>query len=127
MNSGQIRDESQQVKMIDFFGIKISLNAYIILMAGLIMCIIMMFIGPYGPLIGIVAFLFVILSAYNVNCTLIGHCKVWAWFLTVFYIIYAIIVVMSMYLKYKKGDMSNSGVLMPQSIKKSFKKSSASK
>lgn len=126
-SSTQQQQQQQQIKMIDFFGIKISLNAYIILIAGLIMCIVIMFIGPLGPLFGVIAFLFVILSAYNVNCTLVGHCKVWAWFLTVFYIIYAIVVVMTMYMKYKGGSSaSGEKISLLPSMKKSSKKASTS-
>ena len=123
----QLDSSAHPVKMIDFFGIKISLNAYIILIAGLIMCIVIMFIGPYGPIAGIVAFLFVILVAYNVNCTLVGHCRVWAWFLTVFYIIYAIVIVMVMYMKHNNPNHDGTPISLLPSMKKTGKRSASSK
>ena len=114
-------EKTNDVRTIDFFGIKISLNAYIILIAGLIMCIILIFIAPYGPLFASIAFLMVIAAAYNVNCVQVGHCKIWAWALTIFYIIFCIVNVMTMYATSKKKGIDMMGSQKMFSPKKTIK------
>jgi hypothetical protein len=122
MNSEEITvaEQKDEIRTIDFFGIKISLNAYIILIAGLIMCIILIFVAPYGPLVASISFLLVIAAAYNVNCVQVGHCKIWAWVLTIAYIIFCIVNVMTMYATKKGKNMINAA-------SSSSKKSSSSK
>lgn len=81
------------------FGIPISLNALIVLVSGTILCIVIMFIyPPYTVFLGIYAFLIILLLSYNINCVIVGHCKVWAWFLTIFYVIYFTLAVLYLYM-----------------------------
>ena len=89
-------EEPQKVRMVSFGGVKISMNAYMIVIAGIILSVTLAFLVPQvGPLVGLfVLFLFMVLS-YNVNCVLLGHCHIWAWFLTITYLIYTGVVVYS--------------------------------
>jgi hypothetical protein len=106
MNSEEqntVVDQREEIKTIDFFGIRISLNAYIILIVGFIVCIILIFMPPYGPFAAAILLLFVVIAAYNVNCLLVGHCKIWAWVVTIVYIIFSIVNIMTVYARNKKG------------------------
>lgn len=69
--------------------IKVTRAAFLTLLAGLILSIVIAFTFPVsGPLVGIVVLLVWMLVAYNVNCVQVGHCYKWAWILTIFYLIY---------------------------------------
>lgn len=52
-------------------------------------------------------------AAYNVNCTVVGHCNVWAWFLTVIFIFNTVMITASHAAEFKK---------LYKELKKSVKK-----
>lgn len=79
---------NKETKTVTIFGKEISLNAFIVLVAGSVLSIVVSALFfPYGLAIGLVIFIGSLIAAYNVNCTLVGHCEVWAWILVFLYVI----------------------------------------
>lgn len=120
----EIRD-NREVKMIHLFdGVWISRPAFWVLFFGLIFSIIIMFTAPKysGIIAGPIVFLVVILLTYNINCFMVGHCQIWAWMLTVLYILFIILAVISMLFK-SETVMDD----IAKSISKSVTKSSLAK
>ena len=85
--------KEDKVKMVSLFNKRITYNAYLTLLAGLVMSLTFAFTIPHGVFIGLYILLMFTLLAYNVNCVQVGHCSMWAWILTAVYVIYAVIVV----------------------------------
>lgn len=81
------------VKMVTVFNKKITHNAHLTLVAGLILSLTFAFTIPYGVFVGLYTLLMFTLLSYNVNCVQVGHCTLWAWILTAVYVVYAAIVV----------------------------------
>lgn len=85
---------TQPTKTVKFVGLDITFNAFLTLVAGLILSVVLVFTIPtYGIFAGLYILLLFSLLAYNVNCVQVGHCYLWAWILTVVYLVYAGIVV----------------------------------
>lgn len=102
-----------EYKMVSIGPFKITLAAFITFVAGIFVAIALLFAGSIGPMMSLFTlFVFMILS-YNVNCLQLGHCNIWAWFLTIVYVIYAtFVLVVSVS---KRGELSN--VLSPGKVK----------
>lgn len=77
-------------KFMQFLGIKVSRASFYILITGMIVAIILaIFLPfPYNIFISIGCLLIVIMQSYTINCTQVGHCKIWAWILTSVFIFY---------------------------------------
>ena len=74
--------QQDKVKMVNLFNKKITHNAYLTLLAGLVLSLTFAFTIPHGVFIGLYILLMFTLLAYNVNCDQVGHCSMWAWILT---------------------------------------------
>ena len=74
-------------KHVQLFGVQVSVNAVIVLSLGLMMSVVMLLL-PSGK--RAVAALSMLLTtcvvSYNINCSLVGHCAVWAWILTAVFV-----------------------------------------
>jgi hypothetical protein len=81
-------DDSTKTKFFLVAGKKIARPAFYTLIFAIILAIVVALFIPYGIFIGIYILLIFLLLSYNINCTLVGHCKTWAWILTTAYIIY---------------------------------------
>lgn len=84
--------EQNDVRTVHFMGVKISLAAFLSLIAGIIVAILTMVAAPkpFGIFAGLLLLGGACLASYNVNCTQVGHCHVWAWVLTAVYIVGAV-------------------------------------
>ena len=80
---------TNDVKMVSFGKMNVSLAAFITLIVGILASLLIIFISPnaIGIIFAIYILLSVLLTSYNINCTQLGHCKLWAWTLTVLFII----------------------------------------
>jgi hypothetical protein len=87
-----VTPEQNNVRTVSFLGVKISLASFLSLIAGIIVAVLTIFVAPkpFGIFFGLVLLGSACLAAYNVNCTQVGHCHVWAWILAVIYIIGAV-------------------------------------
>jgi len=82
---------SQSFGYFTIGGAKITYNAAATLIAGMLVSIVMAWIGPAGIVMGALMFLAFCLAAYNVNCALVGQCTLLANILTIIYVIYALL------------------------------------
>lgn len=87
------------VKMVQLGSVKITLAAFVTLVAGLVLAVALFFVGSFGPILSVYVLLVFMLLSYNVNCAQLGHCKVWAWFLTIVYVFYALVIVFATFTK----------------------------
>jgi hypothetical protein len=76
---------------------KISLAALITLLAGLILAIAVVSMLPNSYNMAMLIVIGSIIAAYEVNCTQVGQCNIWAWSLTTLYFIYVSILVYFIY------------------------------
>jgi Na+-translocating ferredoxin:NAD+ oxidoreductase RnfE subunit len=81
-------------QMVNFMGEKITQQAYLIALAGIVLAVIVvaLTLNMQGVVIALALLLSFFIYAYNVNCTIVGKCHVWAWLLTVLYILNALTV-----------------------------------
>lgn len=80
--------------MVNFMGEKITQQAYLIALAGIVLAVIVvaLTLNMQGVVIALALLLSFFIYAYNVNCTIVGKCHVWAWLLTILYILNALTV-----------------------------------
>lgn len=80
--------------MVNFMGEKITQQAYLIALAGIVLAVIVvaLTLNMQGVVIALALLLSFFIYAYNVNCTIVGKCHVWAWLLTILYILNAVTV-----------------------------------
>lgn len=80
--------------MVNFMGEKITQQAYLIALAGIVLAVIVvaLTLNMQGVVIALALLLSFFIYAYNVNCTLVGKCHVWAWLLTILYLLNAVTV-----------------------------------
>ena len=81
-----------QVKMVTVGSWKITLAALITLISGLVLAVVFLFMGRFGLILSMWVLLLFVLASYNVNCAQMGHCRVWAWTLTILYVVYVTII-----------------------------------
>jgi Na+-translocating ferredoxin:NAD+ oxidoreductase RnfE subunit len=81
-------------QMVNFMGEKITQQAYLIALAGIVLAVIVvaLTLNMQGVVIALALLLSFFIYAYNVNCTIVGKCHVWAWLLTILYILNALTV-----------------------------------
>jgi Na+-translocating ferredoxin:NAD+ oxidoreductase RnfE subunit len=81
-------------QMVNFMGEKITQQAYLIALAGIVLAVIVvaLTLSMQGVVISLALLLSFFIYAYNVNCTIVGKCHVWAWLLTILYILNALTV-----------------------------------
>lgn len=82
---------AEPVKTVTIAGIKISQLSLVVLITALILAFALLFVHPIGFLGSLTVLLGGVLAAYNVNCVQVGSCTLWAWILTAFYVINAVI------------------------------------
>ena len=84
--------KTNDIRMVTIGHFKLSLAAFITLVAGMCVSLLLLILAPniYGALSMIYILLVAILFAYGINCTLLGHCKVFAWVLTILYTLSAV-------------------------------------
>jgi hypothetical protein len=75
----------------------LSKQALIILAVGLLVSLSLAFYKPEFIIPSFVVFLSFILAAYNINCTITGHCIVWSYFLVGIYLIYSSMILYAIY------------------------------
>lgn len=80
--------------MVNFMGEKITQQAYLIALAGIVLAVIVvaLTLNMQGVVIALALLLSFFIYAYNVNCTIVGKCHIWAWLLTILYILNAVTV-----------------------------------
>lgn len=84
-----MNSSASETKFINI-GVKVSRASFFILITGAIISLILaIFLPfPYSIAISVLVLLFSIMNAYTINCTQVGHCKIWAWILTSVFIVY---------------------------------------
>lgn len=85
-----MNSSASETKFINIGGVKVSRASFFILITGVIIAAILaIFLPfPYSIVISVLVLLFSIMNAYTINCTQVGHCKIWAWILTSVFIVY---------------------------------------
>jgi Na+-translocating ferredoxin:NAD+ oxidoreductase RnfE subunit len=83
-----------KTQMVNFMGERITQQAYLIALAGIVLAVIVvaMTLSMTGVMVGLALLLSFFIYAYNVNCTIVGKCHMWAWLLTVLYVLNALTV-----------------------------------
>ena len=94
-----IKRDDTFIYVIKFGNVNISLNAFIIIICGFILCIIMTYLNKIRYDITIVPFFISLIVAYNINCVEVGKCGTWSWILTCLYLINVCIII---YISYNK-------------------------
>jgi len=84
-----MNSSASETKFINI-GVKVSRASFFILITGVIIAAILaIFLPfPYSIVISVLVLLFSIMNAYTINCTQVGHCKIWAWILTSVFVVY---------------------------------------
>ena len=83
------------MKTVTLFGVTMSLTAFIIALMGVVVSLVIVVSFPKIWPFGVLFMLMTFLGAYNVNCVVYGHCKVFAWFLTVMFLLNAVTIFFS--------------------------------
>ena len=81
---------NNDIQFVQIGGLKVSINAFLTFIAGLVFSVVVTIVMPFGAFAGMYILLIFTLFAYNVNCVQVGHCKTWAWILTILYVIYVV-------------------------------------
>lgn len=78
-------------------GLTVTLQAVLVVLAGMVASLLMTLMAGYKFGLGVAVVFFIVfnilflpyvfLHAYNVNCTLVGSCKIWSWILVVLLVI----------------------------------------
>lgn len=84
-------EKKDEVTMIKFGELSISLASFLTLLSGFIVAVLIMFASKKTFVLGLTTFLVFCVVAYNVNCVQLGHCNTYAWILTILYMGYAAI------------------------------------
>jgi type III secretory pathway component EscU len=96
------RKEHVPVKMVSIGQLHITIASLITFCCGIIVALMLLFVGPYGIFMSVYVLLLFLVLAYNVNCAQVGHCNTWAWVLTAIYIFYTVIAVILFVFNYPK-------------------------
>jgi hypothetical protein len=67
------------MKTVTLFGVTMSLTAFLVAMVGSIISLVIVVTLPKMWPLSIMFMLVTFVAAYNVNCVVYGHCKVFAW------------------------------------------------
>jgi len=82
------------MKTITIGSLTISQQAFIVAITGLVVGLVLLVTLPKGfKVLGLISILTSFVASYNVNCTLVGQCVVWAWVLTAMAIFNAVVYV----------------------------------
>ena len=72
-------------RFVKIGSLKLSMQAVVVAACGIVFGLV---VGlTYNVVVGLIAILPFFMGAYTVNCTVVGHCTVWAWILTIVYVI----------------------------------------
>jgi hypothetical protein len=88
LTTSTIRQEDS-VRIVTIGSLKLTLAAFITLLSGVVLALGIALLGGAFTFVSLYVLLLFVVIAYNVNCAQVGHCKVWAWFLTIVYVVYA--------------------------------------
>lgn len=77
--------EDYTKKTITIGKLKMSLFSFIVALSGLVIGLISSI--KINIVSGLVITLGFFLAAYNLNCVIVGHCRIWAWVLLIVYLI----------------------------------------
>jgi NAD/NADP transhydrogenase beta subunit len=83
------------MKTVTVFGVTMSLTAFLVAMVGSILSLVIVVTLPKMWPVSIVFMLATFVAAYNVNCVVYGHCKLFAWIMVGLFTINAIIIYFS--------------------------------
>ena len=86
-------------RIISVGSLRMTLPAFIVALAALVM-------GGFlsmkvHTVVGLMLMLVMFVNAYTVNCTITGHCNVWAWVLTVTYVLATAMIISGKHLSKK--------------------------
>jgi hypothetical protein len=74
-------------KFITIGQLTVSKQAFYVALFGIILSIVTIIVAPFLFPSTVLMLALIFLAAYNINCTIVGSCHIWAWVLTIFYII----------------------------------------
>jgi len=97
MNSISIIKSSDSIYFIQLGNTKISLTAFITLLSGFILAAAIVLYLPNSYNMAMFIIIGAIIAAYEINCSEVGKCDIWAWSLTAFYFMYSAIVIYFLY------------------------------
>ena len=93
--------EENGKKIITIGKLKISYPSFIMAISGIVVSIILSFF--INIWFGISVLPVFLLAAYNVNCSIVGHCYVWAWILTSLFLLQLISYIFIIMMTGRKG------------------------
>lgn len=67
--------------------LKICTQALLVLVAGIVLAIISFILQPEAAPTIVLMLVVIFVSAYAINCTVVGNCEIFGWILSVFYVI----------------------------------------
>lgn len=95
-------------KTITLGELTLSIQSFIVAVVGIFASLVLaVFVRPIAGAMTLLAFF---VAAYNVNCTLVGQCTVWAWTLTGLYGLYVVLILASIILRSSLPKISNANV-----------------
>ena len=77
-------------KTVTIGNLKISLFSLIVVVSGLVAGLFVSYMT--NPVVGLILIAGSFLGAYNLNCVIVGDCKMWAWVLLVTYVLNSLLV-----------------------------------
>jgi hypothetical protein len=102
---------------INVAGVNVSVQAAIVVFWGTILFVTLLVLSPYLGVAGLFLVLPMLLTAYNINCTVNGKCKTWAWVLSIVYSAYVIMVVVGLIFLHRDNKLDVFKQYMDGSIK----------
>jgi hypothetical protein len=84
-------------EIITVGGLRMTKGAFITLISGFVLSVFLAFFVPRGIYAGPFVFLTFVLAAYNINCAVVGNCKIWALVCTLFWVFYVVLVIFTAY------------------------------
>lgn len=77
--------------LVKIGSLRISVQALVVAIAGIVFSMAISYITgimiPHGYIVGVFLLPIFLLAAYSINCMIVGECIIWAWILTVLYVI----------------------------------------
>lgn len=76
--------------LVQVGSLRITRQALTICIAGILLACVLIFtlgLSPGSVLAAAFILLAIFVAAYSVNCMVVGHCRIWAWFLAVLYVV----------------------------------------
>ena len=80
----------QTPKFVHIGSLTLSVPAFIIAVTGIVLSIAVTLYVPKLFVASLVMLAVFFVAAYNANCAVVGHCNVWAWVLSISYVLMAL-------------------------------------